>query len=90
MTYFFTLIVIKISAVFHFFCRISAYCFVGVGPTQCGKQKGCIQPLGTQNKKRILSVKHMLLEGIMHQFRIGFHLHLFQNAGPVGADRFHT
>jgi len=45
---------------------------------------------GFFDQAKNLLLDHMVLESIMHQFRIGFHLHLLQNAGSVSTDRLHT
>lgn len=87
MTYSFTLTAARISAACLFSCRISAHCSVSKSPTH--KNRGKQQETGLK-QTGMLSVEHMMLEGVVHQFRIGLHPHLFQNAGPVSADRLDT
>ncbi len=69
----------RISAKFLFFCRKGNFFFVGIYLTKekCG---------GSYT----FSVHEAVFNGIMGQFRIVLHVHLFENAGPVGADRFYT
>jgi hypothetical protein len=35
-------------------------------------------------------IHQLVLDGIMYQFRIVFHVHFFKNARAVGADSFYT
>ena len=87
MIYFITVEMIKISVILYLFGRIWWLFFVGVVLHQADIWKGNDEDFeGLGNKREIQSVKHIVLNGIVYQFRICFHLHLFQNAGSIGAD----
>ena len=73
----------RVSAKCPFSCKNKDDFFVGIYLT---KKEVRIE----DSKKRRRSIHKVVFNGVMGQFRIVFHVHLFENAGPVGADRFYT